>query len=233
MRGDMVGVLGETTGDAALQAMLNQLLNCPEGRDILVHKPRIHEEHLDFDALRKLPPNTLGYAYVNFMDDHGFRARDRTPVRYVEDPECAYVMQRYREVHDVWHVLLDLPTDVLGELGQKWLEMLQTGLPMTALSALVGPLRLPMNEKARLLTEHVPWALACHASIKNTSSDGLPPSSTSLLTCYYENYFEMDIEQVRHKLGIISFPAFSKSLNLAGPFVSPFSPFFKSGTQQS
>lgn len=67
------------------------------------------------------------------MDSHGYQASERTLVRYIDDPELAYVMQRYREVHDVWHVLFELPTTVLGEIGQKWLEMLQTGLPMTAL----------------------------------------------------------------------------------------------------
>ena len=31
-------------------------------------------------------------------------------VRYVDDPELAYVMQRYREIHDFVHALLDQKT---------------------------------------------------------------------------------------------------------------------------
>ena len=59
----------------------------------------------------------------------------------------------------MWHVLVDLPPTVLGEIALKWLEMLQTGLPMNALSALVGPLRLPLAEKLELMRCYVPWAV--------------------------------------------------------------------------
>ena len=58
-------------------------------------------------------------------------------MRFVENPDLAYVMLRYRQVHDLWHVVLGMPPTVLGELAVKWVEMLQTGLPMTVLSSLV------------------------------------------------------------------------------------------------
>lgn len=31
-------------------------------------------------------------------------------VRFVDDPELAYIMQRYREIHDFTHTLLGMPT---------------------------------------------------------------------------------------------------------------------------
>ncbi len=37
-------------------------------------------------------------------------------------------MLRYRQVHDFWHVLSGMPTDVLSEIAVKWLEMVQTGI---------------------------------------------------------------------------------------------------------
>lgn len=224
-RGDMVAILGETTGEDALQRMHSELLNSVEGQDILADKPRIHEDHLDFARLRALPATTLGGAYIAFMDRHGYKAKKRTPVRYVEDAELAYVMQRYREVHDIWHVLVDLPTTVLGEIALKWLEMLQTGLPMAMLSALVGPLRLPVAEKLELVRVYIPWAIACHRSINNTSISTRPPAIfNSLLTCYYERRMEEDLDRVRHQLGVLAFPAFEKSLRWTGPLASPFSP---------
>ena len=39
------------------------------------------------------------------MTSHGFLADERAQVRFVDDPELAYVMLRYRQVHDFWHVL--------------------------------------------------------------------------------------------------------------------------------
>lgn len=39
----------------------------------------------------------------------------RAPTRFVDDEELAYVIQRYREVHDMLHTLLGMPTNMLGE----------------------------------------------------------------------------------------------------------------------
>ena len=38
----------------------------------------------------------------------------RTPVQFVDDIELAYVMQRYREIHDLVHTVLGMPTNMLG-----------------------------------------------------------------------------------------------------------------------
>lgn len=41
----------------------------------------------------------------------------RAEVKFVDDEELAYVMQRYREVHDLMHTVLGMPTNMLGELA--------------------------------------------------------------------------------------------------------------------
>lgn len=38
----------------------------------------------------------------------------RLPVRFVDDADLAYVMQRYRETHDLVHTILGCPTNMLG-----------------------------------------------------------------------------------------------------------------------
>jgi len=38
----------------------------------------------------------------------------RSQVQFVDDVELAYVVQRYREVHDLFHTLLGMPTNMLG-----------------------------------------------------------------------------------------------------------------------
>lgn len=70
-----------------------------------------------------------------------FEADGRAYVRFVDDPELAYVMQRHRELHDFWHVLFGLPPTVFGEIILKYVELTQTKLPVCALSGFVGPLR--------------------------------------------------------------------------------------------
>lgn len=41
----------------------------------------------------------------------------RAHVKFVDNEELSYVMQRYREVHDLLHTLLGMPTNMLGEQG--------------------------------------------------------------------------------------------------------------------
>lgn len=43
----------------------------------------------------------------------------RMPAKFVDDEELAYVIQRYREVHDLMHTLLGMPTNMLGELPRS------------------------------------------------------------------------------------------------------------------
>lgn len=77
------------------------------------------------DAAASQPEGTFGHAYGHFMGRRHFRADERPPVRFLDDRELAYVAQRARETHDLWHVLFNCPTTVLGELTLKGLEFVQ------------------------------------------------------------------------------------------------------------
>ena len=59
------------------------------------------------------------------MGARRFAADERPPVRFIDDPEVAYVATRYRQVHDFWHVLFDCHTNLLGEAALKAVEFSQ------------------------------------------------------------------------------------------------------------
>lgn len=80
---------------------------------------------------RECPPQSFGHAYGEFMHKFTLDADERTPVTLVDDEELAYIMLRYRQVHDFWHVICGLPPTLLGELALKWFELVQTGLPVS------------------------------------------------------------------------------------------------------
>lgn len=40
----------------------------------------------------------------------------RPPVKFIQNEQHLYVMQRYRETHDFNHILLEMPTHMLGEV---------------------------------------------------------------------------------------------------------------------
>jgi ubiquinone biosynthesis protein COQ4 len=48
------------------------------------------------------------------MDSHSFSPDERSPVRFVDNAELAYIMLRYRQVHDLWHVMSGHETSVMS-----------------------------------------------------------------------------------------------------------------------
>ncbi|XP_030062834.1 ubiquinone biosynthesis protein COQ4 homolog, mitochondrial isoform X2 [Microcaecilia unicolor] len=146
-RHDMIAVLGETTGPLVLHSLRDRMRNDPEGNQILQERPRIQMSTLEVHKLRELPIGTFGREYVRFLDDNKVSPDTRMPVKFVDNEELAYVIQRYREVHDLLHTLLGMPTNMLGEVVVKWFEAIQTGLPMCILGAAFGPLRLNSKKK--------------------------------------------------------------------------------------
>ncbi len=166
-----------------------------EGQQVLRDRPTISMDTIGFETLRKKSsPGSLGSAYVSFMDSHHFNPDERKAVAYVDDEELAYVMQRYRELHDFWHVLLGLPPTVRGELALKWFELVQTGLPMTAISAVVGPLRLSNSESKNLWAVDVPWAIRSGQR------------ADFLMNVRVEDYLNEPLDSVRKSLNIEVYP---------------------------
>ncbi|XP_043841899.1 ubiquinone biosynthesis protein COQ4 homolog, mitochondrial [Dromiciops gliroides] len=189
-RHDMVAVLGETTGHQALQALRDRMRRDPEGAQILQERPRIQLSTLDLTKLRSLPENSFGWEYAHFLDVNRVSPDTRAPTRFVDDEELAYVIQRYREVHDLLHTLLGMPTNMLGEIVVKWFEAIQTGLPMCVLGAAFGPIRLSAKKLKVLISELIPWAVLNGRN------------SRCVLNLYYEQRWEQPIGALREELGI-------------------------------
>lgn len=127
------------------------------------------------------------------MDSHGYSPSGRPPVQFVDDEELAYVMTRYREIHDFYHVLSGLPPSILGEVIVKWIEFFQTGLPMTLASGIFGPVQLTKEEKMTLL-ELIPWTFES------------AQKSKPMMCIYFEKHLNEDLEEFRSKINFQSCP---------------------------
>jgi ubiquinone biosynthesis protein COQ4 len=184
-RGDFVAGLGDVTGELQARRIKDRLLATHRGRKLLREKPVITEEGLNFSNLKNFPQGSLGKEYYEYMSSHGFCADERSVVRYITCPDTAYVMARYRQVHDFWHVLSGLPPTVLTEIALKWYELKVTGLPVCALSGLLGPLRLSISEQRTLVGTYLPWVVRARSSCED------------LLTFRYEDNLNMQVEDVR------------------------------------
>ncbi|KAG8184289.1 hypothetical protein JTE90_008975 [Oedothorax gibbosus] len=193
-RHDMVAVLGETTGLKAAQQIRDKMMQDPEGISILHDKPRISSSSLDYQFLESLPKGTLGHAYLAFLKDNNVTPDTRRPVHYVDDAEIAYVIQRYREVHDFNHTLLGMPTNLLGEVCVKWVEAIQTGLPMCVAGALLGPLRLSAKQRQKYLESYLQWSISCGQQAK------------FLMNIYFEKRWQQNLDDLRKELNIPELP---------------------------
>ncbi len=165
------------------------MLASPTGRRILRDRPRMTSTSLNLAYLRSLPPNTVGRTYIGWLDREGVSPDTRAAVRYIDDEECAYVMQRYRECHDFYHTLTGLPTVREGEVALKAFEFANTLLPMTGLSVAAAA-TLKKVERKRFMEVYLPWA------VRNGLRAG------DVINVYWEEQMERDVDELRAELGV-------------------------------
>ena len=187
---DLVATCGEATATPYfIYRLRDAMLSDPTGRQILRDRPRITSESLRLPYLRSLPENSVGRTYAAWLDREGVSPDTRDSVQYIDDEECAYVMQRYRECHDFYHAVTGLPVFAEGELALKAFEFLNTVIPMTGLS-LFAAVRLKPAERERLFSLYLPWAVR----------SGL--GSKEVINVYWEKILEKDVGELRAELGI-------------------------------
>ncbi|KAF4510161.1 hypothetical protein G6O67_002074 [Ophiocordyceps sinensis] len=189
-RHDLIAALGEATATPYfIYRLRDAMLADPTGRRILRLRPRISSQTLSVDSLRALPDKTVGRAYVDWLDREGVSPDTRSAVRYIDDEECAYVMQRYRESHDFFHALTGLPVVREGEVALKAFEFANTLIPMTGLSMLAVTTLKP-QERRRFWSIYLPWALRNGARGRD------------VINVFWEEQLERDVDDLRAELGI-------------------------------
>lgn len=189
-RGDLIAALGEATATPYfIYRLRDAMLSDPTGRRILRDRPRITSKTMSMEMLRALPDGTVGREYAAWLDKEGVSPDTRSQVRYIDDPECAYIMQRYRESHDFYHALTGLPIIVEGEIALKAFEFFNTLIPMTGLS-MFALVRLKRNEQYRVLTTYFPWAVR----------NGL--LAKEVINIYWEEELRTNVDALRERIGL-------------------------------
>jgi ubiquinone biosynthesis protein COQ4 len=166
---------------------LLRIMASEEGDRLLREQPSIDRAHVDWDALRALPADTLGGAYARYLDDNGldpdlFQAPPGLP------PIIAYIAKRTRQTHDIWHVLTGYRPDVAGEVALQAFTYAQTRMPSAGLIAFFGSLRFATQAPGTMLM----------------SLDGLRRGRRAafLTTVRWEDHWTEKLDDVRAKLGI-------------------------------
>ena len=107
---DHTGVyLARAVDHGGLERLRDALLDHPGGPQLLADRPGDRPAHGDYAALRALPEHSLGGAYARMLE-----AKDLEPTSFNDRPrtpdDLAFVAQRARHTHDIWHVVTGLDT---------------------------------------------------------------------------------------------------------------------------
>jgi ubiquinone biosynthesis protein COQ4 len=129
------------------------------GQKLLAERPRLRERLRDREALAALPEGSLGRAYLDFMTEGGLTPEGLEQASDVLGPErdngdeAAWIGQRMRDTHDLWHVVTGYRGDLLGESSLLGFTFIQTGTRGIGLLAAVSLLRAEDPDDRRLMLD--------------------------------------------------------------------------------
>lgn len=193
-RTDEIHRVEEITGRPRLRAELAAIARTPEGQRLLARRPELSSAQVDYAALRRLPADTLGGAYVRHLDDNGITADYQAQgTVYVDDPDIAYLVRRFRQTHDVWHALLGLGIAGHEEVIVHWFTWGQLRLPHSALIMIFGTLKHLVLERR--------WPALRHTLLE-AYRDGR--DAKPLLGVIWEDRWTQPLAQVRADFGVTS-----------------------------
>jgi len=140
-RTDQVLVFSTYANAGTMHRRLHRFFDDPRGKRLFDENRTIDSHTVNIDELAALPADTLGHAYATFLRSRGLTPEifDGPPQR-VSDPKAAYVIQRMRQTHDLWHVVTGQETDPFGEIALQAFTFGQVGAPSTLVLSAAGTL---------------------------------------------------------------------------------------------
>ncbi len=139
---DQVLVFSTYANAGSMPERIHRFLGHPDGRRLFEEHRTIDTHSIDLDALGELPVGTLGRAYADFLRSRGLSPDVfEHPPEDISDPAMAYVVQRLRQTHDLWHVVTGYETDPASEVALQAFTFGQLRAPSSGILALLGTLR--------------------------------------------------------------------------------------------
>jgi ubiquinone biosynthesis protein COQ4 len=140
-RTDEVLEFSATVNAGSGRARVERFFAEPGAAALYAERRAITARTVDLAALAALPEGTLGHAYARFLADRGLTPDVFEAPIGVSDERVGYVAQRFRQTHDLWHVVTGLDTDAASEIVLQAFTYGQTGAPSTGILATLGTLR--------------------------------------------------------------------------------------------
>jgi ubiquinone biosynthesis protein COQ4 len=191
-------------GAPMLEKQVAEMRVHPDGRRILADRPDLARALSDMEALRALPPGSLGRAYHDFMSDPAalptyllgsFLFENGDFDRLDWSDEMRYVAVRDNHTHDLTHVISGYGTHLTQEAVNINFNVGLAGAPRVAAQTLTGLFWLIALPSAGWR----PW-YDLHLTAWER---GAAMRATIPFHCvYWEELLPLPIEDVRSRLGI-------------------------------
>jgi ubiquinone biosynthesis protein COQ4 len=188
-RTDQVLVFSVYANAGTMRDRIPIFLDDADGRRLFEEHRTIDTRSVDLDALATLPAGTLGRAYADFLRRHQLSPDVfEAPPEQISDPAIAYVIQRVRQTHDLWHVVTGFETDPGSEIALQAFTFGQLRAPSSLVLALAGSLRASRIRPSFV----VEVARAMRAGRRARPLAAFP----------WEDHWQKPLAEVRARLGI-------------------------------
>jgi len=153
---------------------------------------------VDMRALELLPENTLGRRFVQFFDTrHNVKwgGHWMAVPQLLETFERDWVTHRLYKLHDVLHVVCEFDTDVAGEMGQQMFDSRNLREPYGYFVVAATPIVvLRYGHPIRTVREII-------------RGYRIGSKASNLFFAPFEEMWELDIDDVRARVGLIDRPS--------------------------
>jgi ubiquinone biosynthesis protein COQ4 len=139
-------IVESLSGQAPLR-VLARFRKDPVGRLLLAERPQLLSTLIDRRSLERMPRGSLAHAYLAFIDREGITADglvqasiDGRTGNFDPDTDYAFVTERIRDTHDLWHTVTGYQGDIVGEaalLAFNVAQLQNPGIAAIVLAALV------------------------------------------------------------------------------------------------
>ncbi len=198
---DQVLVFSTYANAGTMPDRIHRFLDHPNGQRLYREHRTIDAHSIDLAALAQLAQGTLGRAYAEFLSSRGLTPDVfEAPPAEIHDPQMAYVIQRLRQTHDLWHVVTGYNTDPASEVALQAFTFGQLAAPSSGILAVLGTLR--GSSLKRDLAVHVARAY------------WLGRRSEKLGVFVWEDHWATPLVEVRRMLRLPEAPTAAKQLGL-------------------
>lgn len=138
--------------------LIEGYLRDPGGRQLLDEQPDLLKLLCDRERLEAMPKGSLAHAYLAFTGSEGITAdglvaASKEGQKGLEEPGSwgAYVGQRMRDTHDLWHTVTGYKGDLIGEVSLLAFSNAQIWNPGISIVVGVGVFRIRELRVTRMI----------------------------------------------------------------------------------